>query len=76
MLKEFKLNQEIEINPEWQDPEVVVMGIYNEICSRGANDYEHSAIEDILGRYKNKKISGAEAISEARLILEAKQDYH
>ncbi len=75
MFKEVWLDQEIEAT-DLQDPEVVVMGIYNEICLRGANDYEHSAIKNILERYRHKKISGAEAISEARLILEAKQDYH
>ncbi|MFZ5391152.1 MAG: hypothetical protein ACOZAJ_02670 [Patescibacteria group bacterium] len=76
MFKENLLKLEADIVSEIQDPQTVVMGIYNEICLRGANDYEHSAITNILERYKSKKISGAEAISEARLILEAKQDYH
>ena len=43
---------------------------------RGANDYEHEAIEGILNDLRKGKVSAKEAVQKAQSILASKQDYH
>ena len=58
------------------DPISVVMGIRAEAMAMGANDYENSAFNNILIKFRAGKISAEEAISEAQSIRNSKQDYH
>ncbi len=53
-----------------------IMGIMAEIHSYGANDYEMSALQEILGNYHAKKYSDAEALEKARAVRDSKQAYH
>jgi hypothetical protein len=56
--------------------EAEIYTILNEIMSRGANDFEPSAIENILQDLRAGKVTGEKAVQLAKNILASKQDYH
>ena len=50
--------------------------ILGRIWTMGANDYEPSAIQNILDRLEKGEIEPNEAVEQARAIEASKQDYH
>jgi len=60
----------------YDDPEIVIQTILQEMRATGAVDQEPSLIEDVLQRYRDGLISGSEAVAEVRRIADSRQDYH
>lgn len=50
-----------------------VRAIFQEIATMGGNNYEPSAIEEILRALQEGEITGEEAVSRARGIRDSKQ---
>ncbi len=60
-----------------ENPAAVVHAMYQDAMARGANDFEPAAFQRILAKLsRNEYANPADAVKEARGILENKQDYH
>lgn len=59
-----------------EDAHNVIGELRQRIAAMGANDSEFWSIEMILGKLDSHEITPEEAIEEATMILEGKQDYH
>ncbi len=59
-----------------EEPETVVRAIWQEAHAMGGNDFEPSAFETILEQLKLGKLTGEEAVREARRIRNSKEEYH
>lgn len=65
-----------ENNLEKVDPIATIMGMLNDMEKTGSVDSERNAIQDILTRLQASKITAWEAINEAQVLLQGRQDYH
>lgn len=53
-----------------------IMAIRQEVYMMGANDFEFSAIDEIVKNLESEEISPQEAVSRVYKIKEGKSDYH
>lgn len=58
------------------NPLAEIMSIKSQIHALGANDAELGQIDQILKLIIGKELTPEEGVTEARKILEGKQDYH
>ncbi len=53
-----------------------ILQIEQQAMAMGANDYEPAAFMAIKTKLREGKITATEAVTQARGILDSKQDYH
>lgn len=75
MTEQLQREQETEQMTKEEARQEILM-VRQRVAVMGANDFEFSALDNILEQMEKGKIEPSDAVAEARVIEFSKQDYH